>query len=485
MAPPLPPRFAWAEAPLIGLSARWDSDPDGVRALARWSALEALALAAAEPRAPPATLLSDPRTRDALADAVLDELPKLVGELRAARDPPDAARRFAGLLEGRGPKGRAVAARTLREGGGITVAQALRRLAYTLWWAGPRQRAIEDAIRRYPGLPLPLLDGPGLRDMGPARVEEAGDGRSLVVGCRGGVVIGEVAEGRGPGLPVDLLDRLDEWTRDGAALFGSVLFARLLLWLQWEVHARWLPGHSPVIEVDGWGRLAREVRARDAIPEGGTHKDADALRAIACFLDGTRFQLPDGGVGRLLALHYRERGGRGRPHRFALVPGAPLLPGYVLGLPQRARKVVPALRHLPPLVGRANERGAVAALALHLVAEMRRRCSEMAGDREGEDLGLPMDDARWRALADRARVPLPTLAAARERWHRDGPDGPALLREVSRGRVTLAPAHEEARLVLVHYGRRERAGREAGLRSARERDRRPPGGRRRGGMRTA
>ncbi|MBN1335501.1 MAG: hypothetical protein JXB39_06025 [Deltaproteobacteria bacterium] len=375
----------------------------------------------------------------------------------------EARGRFADSLDGLGSWGRKLAARTREEAGPLTVAAALRRLAAALWWDRVRHVALDGVLRRHPGLPLALLDRPGFRPWGRAAVEEVpGRGRCLV-DASGRVILGDLLEvpDRGPGLPVDLFDRLDTWTREGAGLLGSPLFALFLLWIQWEIH-RWpIPGTVPLLEVVGWEALAREVRGYTAGSDGGTsHKDADQLRALAWCLDGTRFVFPDGGAGRLLTCTLRERGGRGTPERFTLQPGAPLLPGYLYQLPQRERKIVPALRRLPPLVGRGQDRGAVAGLTFHVLAEMRRRCAEMVGDLEGQDLGLHLDAGRWRELADRARVPRPTLADALDRWRRDGPDGPAFLREVSRDRFTLAPVHEDARRVLLLFGREAKDGRE-------------------------
>jgi len=53
-----------------------------------------------------------------------------------------------------------------------------------------------------------------------------------------------------------------------------------------------------------------------------------------------------------------------------------------------------------------------------------------------------------------------------DRWIYDGDDGHAFLRLVEPDRYTLAPRHDPARRVLLHYGWVEAVGKEAGRKAA-------------------
>ena len=118
------------------------------------------------------------------------------------------------------------------------------------------------------------------------------------------------------------------------------------------------------------------------------------------------------------------------------------------------------------MVGRERDHGALAELHWLVLLEMRRRCSEMVGKTEEEDHGLLLSSDDWHRLAEVAGVPRLTLPRALNRWTCDGDDGYAFLRLVEQDRYTLAPRHDPARRVLLHYGWVEATGQEAGRKSA-------------------
>lgn len=99
--------------------------------------------------------------------------------------------------------------------------------------------------------------------------------------------------------------------------------------------------------------------------------------------------------------------------------------------------MVPALRELPPMVGRERDHGALAELHWLVLLEMRRRCSEMVGETKEEDRGLLLSAGDWNRLAGLAGLPQPTLPRALDRWTCDGEDGHAFLRLVEQDRYTL------------------------------------------------
>ncbi len=400
---------------------------------------------------------------EALGREVSRELPRLSDAVAE-----HGAEGVAGFLETLGPIGIRVAGNTRQDMQALTVERVLRRLAAVLWLDRVGPRLEKEAIRRHPGIPLPLVGSARVGIWGRPRAVDAPEhGRVLVDGA--GTTLATLKLDRIPAVSPELLPNLEAWERNGARLLGSLHAHRLIRWLAWEAHTRPHFGQAPIIEVvGGWDALATAVGAR-------SNKAADKLRDIVWCLDAHHFTFPDGSLGRLLMVdRYRPSRGPGRQSRISLLPGAPLRPGYLFDLRRPARKIVPVLSELPPMVGRERDHGSVAELHWRVLVEMRCRCREMVGEVEGEDLGLPLPPAKWDALGDLARVPSRTLGAVLERWTRDGRDGPAFLSRVDGDRFTLGSAHEHARRVLLHYGWKEAEGSRAGLASARKRGNRGP-----------
>lgn len=456
-------------APLAELPAWLKSRAREVREAALVAAGTALAIAARQDKGDPLGLYEGNQAPEALGEALRRELRKVAPSVAE-----HGAEGLACYLEGLGPKGQLAARRTRKDGAELTVARALARLALVLWWESVRADCEKDAIGRYPGVPLPVVERNRVGTWGKSRaVDTPGHGRVLVDG--GGITVATLDPERVPSVPAGLLEKLEAWERNGAKLLGSLHAHRLIRWLAWQAHTRHVPEHSPILEVEGgWQALALEV---------GCHskKAADKLRDIVWCLDAHRFAFPDGSVGRLLTVHsYRLARGNGNRAAVSLLPGAPLLPGFLFRLRKPEQKIVPVLEALPPMVGWEGYHGALAELHWRVLVDMRRRCREMVGGSPGVDVGLPLAPRDWRRLADEAQVPGRVLAEALERWTQDGSDGPAFLRQLDGDRFTLAPAHEAPRRVLLHYGWKEAKGSEDGKKSARSRGNAGPKRRRRG-----
>ncbi len=447
------------------------SSPEEVRVAALDAALAALGLAGAvETDEVACPLCGEHQTAERLSDHVAEELPRVAEAIATG-----GAEGFALYLEGFEDAGPALAEHTRDDGATLTAAKALVRVAYALWCGRVRTRMLkekakvmEDALRRHPGVPLPLVDSCRLGTWGhPRAVETGDDGQVLIDGD--GRVLAQLDPSRIPAVSPDLLTNIQKWAHSGAELLGSLNAHRLIRWLAWEAHSRHQPGQVAILPVvGGWQALARLVGAR-------SKKASDKLRDIVWCLDAHRFALPDGTLGRLLTVdRYQPARGPGRSARIDLLPGAPLRPNYIFELRRPERKVVPVLARLPPMVGREREHGALAELHWRVLVEMRRRCREMVGESQWEDRGLPLAPARWRELGDLARVPAATLAQILDRWTRDGRDGPAFLRPVDEHRYTLGPGHDDARIVLLHYGWKEARGSKAGKQSAQSRGNQGP-----------
>jgi hypothetical protein len=77
---------------------------------------------------------------------------------------------------------------------------------------------------------------------------------------------------------------------------------------------------------------------------------------------------------------------------------------------------VPIPKLLPPMVGRARDHAAQAALQILLLTELRKNASELM---KSGAVRIPVQ--RWQELAERAGVPKHLLPELLRRWERDEP----------------------------------------------------------------
>jgi hypothetical protein len=270
---------------------------------------------------------------------------------------------------------------------------------------------------------------------------------------------GRIEQLKVPTVEMEALPRL---LPRGVKRFGGLNAHRLL---SFEVHMGWRqtvdrsPDPRAIAVEGGWSALAEQVGA------GGSKKAADELHQLVAAQAHLLWKLPDGSVGNMLS--YELRPARpGQRARVTLVLGSILLPGYVHALKgqhpdqREARKLVPMLTQLPPVIGPGLLHGAQASLHLKVLMQLRRRARELwtLG-------GVLLEREQFRELA--APIGLKDWASRLlDRWTRDGRDGPAFLRRVDGHRYTLGDAHQPARDYLLQAGRDEFRGEEAGRKGA-------------------
>jgi len=176
--------------------------------------------------------------------------------------------------------------------------------------------------------------------------------------------------------------------------------------------------------------------------------------------------------GGLLTRTFIEAKGQRRA-LLTLIPGTPLLPGYVHEVQRvngtasltsrRGQDLIP-LPPGPPVLGRANDAGPQATLQLLVVAHLRDHAPDLA-----EGRGAPLPPDTWARLAAQAHVPRSLVRDLLPHWQEDHQDGPAVLKQVDRDRYTLGDAHAPARTFLEDGGRRSLDSSEAGHRSVAKR----------------
>ena len=332
------------------------------------------------------------------------------------------------------------------EGGGTPVRHGW--LVKVLWHDVVRPR-LERAARKPPALAR-LVHAPVTALLSAPKVREEGGQMALDLGLPQPCIIREVA-----GIPS---------ASRGIELFKSIHAHRVLWHIVFAAHERAVstPGWSPHLEYEGGYTALAEACGIS----GG--KGAAKVRELVDLFSVLDLTFP-GYSGGLLTRTVIEAKG----HRRALlkiVPGTPLLPGYVHELRRVAGNASVAARReqdlmpllpVPPTVGRANDAGPQATLQLLVVAHFRDHANDLA-----EGRGAPLPPDTWARLATEAHVPRSLTSRLLPHWLEDHQDGPAVLKRVDRNRYTLGDAHAAARAFLEDGGRRSLDSSEAGRRSA-------------------
>lgn len=378
--------------------------------------------------------------------------------------PEEADLEYIALLEKIGPKGKSAAAKLRKappisqeeadtwapwlppSGGGFPARHT--RLVIALWDDLVRPR-LERAARNPPALAR-VVHAPVTALLSAPKVREEGGQMALDLGLPAPCIVREVAD-----LPS---------AARGIELFKSIHAHRVLWHIVRAAHERaaTTPGWSPHLEYEGgYGALA------EACGIGG-RDGAVKVRALVDLFSVLDLTLPNY-QGGLLTRTFIEAKGQRRA-LLKLIPGTPLLPGYVHELQRvagtasiaarREQDLIPLLP-VPPVLGRANDAGPQATLQLLVVAHLRDHAPDLA---EGRGAPLPLDT--WARLAAQAHVPRSLAPTLLPHWQEDHQDGPAVLKRVGRDRYTLGDAHAPARTFLEDGGRRSLDSSEAGRRSA-------------------
>jgi len=197
----------------------------------------------------------------------------------------------------------------------------------------------------------------------------------------------------------------------------------------------------------GWKGLAEAL---------GYHgRNANALLRALAQVGLVRWQHPELRGGGLWTWT-EKRGGPGAPGYVRFVLGDLLMPGLAAAmrgrerLAREARRLVPELRHEPP-VSAANERSAGALWTLHrlFVLALADRAPELV-----DHGGIRLTAQDWRAMADRAGVPSTVDVAGKvlPSWMAGDGQAPPLLEAKGCDRWTLAKPHAAERDFLREQG---------------------------------
>ena len=388
--------------------------------------------------------------------------------------PSEADQVLAGVLEHMGEKGRDLAAMIRRESeetsrrnhaGEISEEEAWQPWFPTIDGRPPARHAAlvlalwHDVVRRGLGKPPALtraIYAPVVGLLADREVQhDASTGERTLTS--GSAVLARVVH-----VDASAVRYLDS----GIKLFDSIHAHRLLFHLASEGHRRALDASvlDPRIlrYPGGYGALAEACGIRG-------NKAAEQVRAILEALASLDVNLAPGRWAHLFSRDFTEAKGRRQAH-LTITLGTPLLPDYVGELraavgehgvgAHRARDLIPLLP-VPPVIGRPNEQGRQATLALRVMSEFRDYAPDLA-----RQMGAPLTPARFRELAEASRLPALMAPKVLEHWQHDHDDGPAFLKRTGTDRYTLGDAHLAERLFLEESGQLTLDSRAAGKQSA-------------------
>ncbi len=244
----------------------------------------------------------------------------------------------------------------------------------------------------------------------------------------------------------------------GIALFGSVHGHRLVRSLVLRAHDQWIgnpDGRHDLVEFDGGLQgLGRAIGFRS--------KTTKRLEALAAAGSALHFMTPGAYHGGLWTYSITRGSHHGGPGRVSFKLAEALCPGYVHTLAKGGaqRRLVPELRHAPPVsgVGRPNEQGAVWTMHRLMLVDLVDQAESML-QRGGAHIGPD----RWIQLARQSMLPVRCVDAVIDTWLHGDDDAPSLL-ERRNGLWTLADEHAPERAFIEAGGEARIRGRAGGLR---------------------
>lgn len=258
-----------------------------------------------------------------------------------------------------------------------------------------------------------------------------------------------------PTVPTMGLEHVEELIRKGMKHMGGVHGHRLLFWEVCEGHTQKLNGVARpelLITQGGWSEVAEQI--------GSGASQRDVVRSVALAQAHAYFDFPSWKGNLILCQEFRPK--RGQSARIEITLGSVLMADFCFSLPGRTqdtfdKKALVPIVGLPPLIGRDNEHGKQCALRMLVIADMRRRAREMAG--EG---GIRLDKAAFAALAAKVNLSPQFAHQVLNAWLNGTPDAiEPLLKEVGPDRFTLSDHYRAEREFI------ESAGKTSELRSKR------------------
>lgn len=440
-------------------------------------------------------MLADDRTDvpDVLAGAAADDSQRLAGwaavllvEARSVVEalgdvPMDEARAIAAaraaddLLVGRlgatvgAALAAAIAARPARAGGNAwslwrprmdEPARWLQWLARGLWT--DRWRPEMEVATRTVALPLASLSRLG-RILEVRSLEPGRDGRPMLVDKDGRT---SAAMTLPPQVTTVRAEDLETFARAGVGQLQTLAAARFIAMFAEKVQRR-TNERAPLVwegesgGINAYGALAADLGLDPT-------RDATKARNLVSTLGSASISWPDGSEGSVMMWDYHPGGGRGRRSTLTLTPGRVWWSRDIEWLPagadHRALAPIPHFEaYAPPMLGRSNERAAVARLWLRILAELAELAEELA---KGNGAQIP--GYRWATLANEVGVPCSLVPdPIQDRWTHDGDDGPAILERIGVDRWHLAPAFAAERTLLENGGRIRIGAGEGGRKSVR------------------
>jgi hypothetical protein len=242
---------------------------------------------------------------------------------------------------------------------------------------------------------------------------------------------------------------------NGVSLLGTIHAHQLFHYLAFAAHDRHLMGLplANILEFQGgWTRLCE-------VNNWNPDRYIPRAKSIVHVFAYASHKFPDGSEGNLIQFSDRSAEG-GRQANLVITVGHPMLPGYVHGIRgSERRKLRPLLRCPIPLMGRANEHGAIMTCSYGVIGLLRDHAIDLC---RYESARIQKED--WLRIAERAGFPTNKMSKLVEHWLRGDSRAPPFLQKVKDNRYTLSDAHADERKFLIAAGKDELLGSNGGRR---------------------
>lgn len=263
-----------------------------------------------------------------------------------------------------------------------------------------------------------------------------------------------------PATDIEAVRAFYDQAHRGLSRLGQVLGHRTMRHVVVQAHAQVAQGASDPRRVQTPGGLKGLLDALEV-----SHRQVTELRELLDAGVGFRFANPALRGSGLWTWH-EQAGGRYGRGSVTIIAGEPLLPHFVMELPQAsriervARRLAPEILTDPPMkLLRRNDHGAALTMSRLVIVKMVQCSTDMA---RGQGVQITRDD--WLDMARLAGLPAGVVDRLVESWLKGDDTAPALLRLVGPDRYELADAHRAERDFITAGGQLRLDGEKGGRR---------------------
>jgi len=171
------------------------------------------------------------------------------------------------------------------------------------------------------------------------------------------------------------------------------------------------------------------------------------------------FPFDDGTGGNLISLCTFTPKGHNRREGLEITVGTRLLPNYTFRT--NGNHLLVPVPEEPPFVSSDKYHSGQSLLQMMIMEEFSKNSIEFS-----EQGSILIPECKWSLFAQRSSLPATVLERTKDRWVRDGNDGPQFLATKERDRYFFGPSYKRESDFLSRQGQLRKRGQARGIRSA-------------------